>query len=181
MKKLFFAVPFSFLLLNSCTAPGGSSAEANSTAQKNLAAVHMIDSAFLTGNPAAVDSVVAPDFLDHTDHGDVRGRDSLKKMISTMGDYVKDMKMEKIRDLADSDYVFEWNRYTGNSTGAMGMPPGPINMHAIEINKFKDGKVVEHWSYGDGKEMMEMMQKMQAAGKGMGQMMNNMDTAKTKK
>ena len=28
---------------------------------------------------------------------------------------------------------------------------------SIEVSKFKDGKVVEHWSYVDANEMMQMM------------------------
>jgi hypothetical protein len=33
-------------------------------------------------------------------------------------------------------------------------------MQAIEVSKYKDGKVVEHWTFVDPKEMMEMMMNM---------------------
>lgn len=68
-----------------------------------------------------------------------------------------DMKMEIIKQLADDDYVFSWQRYTGTSDGSMGMPKGPYNMTAIEVVKCKDGKAVEHWGFMEPRELMKMM------------------------
>ena len=84
----------------------------------------------------------------------------------------KDMKMEKIRDAADGDYVYSWMTYSGTSDGNMGMPKGPYKMSVIELSKFKDGKAVEHWSFMDMRDMAKMMP--QPA-------MNKMDTSKMKK
>jgi hypothetical protein len=73
----------------------------------------------------------------------------------------KDMKMETVHELGDDQYVFSWMHFTGTSTGGM-MPPGPYDMHAIEVSKFRDGKVVEHWEFDDPAEMMKMMSQMPA-------------------
>lgn len=132
----------------------------NSMTEKNLAASHVVDKAFETGDPGGIDSVVSGDFVDHRDRGDVKGRDSLKAMITSMHKDFPDMKMEHIKELADDEYVFSLNRYTGTSNGEMGMPKGPYDMKAIEVVKFKDGKGVEHWSFMESADMMKMMASM---------------------
>nr|MBA2561720.1 ester cyclase [Chitinophagaceae bacterium] len=148
----------------------------NAQEQKNLAASDVISKAFQTGDVAGIDSVVSDDFIDHTDRGDMKGRDSLKAMVKFIHSNFKDMKSEKIRDVADGDYVYSWMRYTGTSDGSMGMPKGPYDMSAIELAKFKDGKAVEHWSFMDMQDMMKMMPQQPNMNN-----MNNMDTTKMKK
>ena len=137
--------------------------EESSAAKKNLEASHVVANAFETGDISMIDSVVASDFVDHTDRGDTN-RDSLKAMILTWKADSKDAKNEVIKEVADDDYVFSWMRFTGTSSGTMGMPAGPYNMTAIEVVRFKDGKAVEHWSFVDPQEMMKMMAPQPAAG-----------------
>ena len=124
--------------------------------KKNIEASHVISKAFGSGDTSGIDAVVASDFVDHTDRGDM-GRDSLKAMIAMMHTMNKDMKMETIKEMADDDYVFSWMRYTGTSDGSMGMPKGPYDMKAIEVVKFKDGLAIEHWGFMEPREMMKMM------------------------
>jgi len=116
----------------------------------------VVSDAFITGDISKIDSVVASDFIDHTDKGDM-GRDSLKAMITMMYKLTKDQKMETLKDLADDDHVFSWVRYTGTSDGSLGMPAGPYDMTAIEVIKFKEGKAIEHWAFMEPREMMKMM------------------------
>ena len=116
--------------------------------------------------------MIADDFVDHTDRGDKTGSDSLKAMVNFVRANFKDMKFDKVRDVADGDYVYSWVNYSGTSDGSMGMPKGPYKMGTIELSKFKDGKAVEHWSFVDMQDMMKMMP--QPA-------MNSMDTTKMKK
>jgi predicted SnoaL-like aldol condensation-catalyzing enzyme len=171
MKKIFFAAFAVLLIFTSCKDTAydkGSDAK-----QKNLAAADAISKAFTTGNVNAIDSFVSDDFMDHSDRGDVKGKDSLKAMVKFTHENMKDMKQEMIHELADDDYVFTWMRWTGSSNGAGGMPGGPYDFHAMEMSKFKNGKAVEHWTYVDAKEMMKMMQQP-----AMDKM--KMDSAKTK-
>jgi len=144
---------------NDRTTVAGEATE-NSQPQKNLEACHVVNRAFETGDVSGIDSVVASDFVDHSEMGDT-GRDSLKAMITKMHTNMKDMKMEIKKELADSEYVFSWMNFTGTSDGSMGMPKGPYNMNTIEIERFKDGKIAEHWGYVDMREMMKMMGQMQ--------------------
>lgn len=154
MRSILFSAVAGILMLLSCNDASntGSSGEQS----KNLEAARAIANAFGTGNTAAIDSFVADDFVDHTDRGDKKGKDSLKAMIQFIRSNFTDMKMETMSEVADKEYVFQWMRYTGNSNGA-GMPPGPYDMKAIEVTKFRDGKAVEHWAYMDMQEMMKWM------------------------
>lgn len=144
--------------------------------QKNLAASNTISRAFETGDVSGIDSVVADDFVDHTDMGDKTGKDSLKAMVNMVHTNFKDMKTENIRDVADGDYVYSWKRYSGTSDGSMGMAKGPYEMSMIELGKFKDGKAVEHWSFIEMRDMMKMMGPQPNMNN-----MNKMDTSKMTK
>lgn len=131
--------------------------EQSSLAKKNLDATHVVTRAFETGETNMIDSVVASDFVDHTDRGD-HNRDSLKAMITAWKADSKDAKTEIIKELADDEYVFSWLRFTGTSGGTIpGMPAGPYNMTSIEVVRFKDGKAVEHWGFMEPREMMKFM------------------------
>jgi predicted SnoaL-like aldol condensation-catalyzing enzyme len=124
--------------------------------QKNLEAAHVVNKAFATGDISEIDSVVAADFVDHSDRGDV-GRDSLKTMIKMVHKQYPDMKSEIVKEMADDDYAFLLMRTTGTSNGEMGMPKGPYEMNAIEVLKFKNGKITEHWSYMELRDVMKML------------------------
>ena len=158
-KILFAAVAGLFCIFTACNDEKTGSADNGNTAaeQKNLAASQTISKAFGSGDVNSIDSVVADDFLDHTDRGDKTGRDSLKSMIKWVKENFKDQKVETVREVADGDYVWSWMRYTGTSNGMMGMPNGPYDMQAIELAKFKDGKAIEHWSFMETQDMMAMM------------------------
>ena len=172
MKKICVSA---FALLFICISCNNDAGKNNGQKQKNMAASDAISKAFETGNTNAIDSFIADDFIDHTDRGDFKGKDSLKAMVKFVHENMKDMKTEKLHELADDDYVFSWMRWTGTSNGAGGMPNGPYDMHAMEVSKFKDGKAVEHWTYMDMKEMMKMMPQPAMND------MNKMDTGKMKK
>lgn len=175
MKKIFLAA-FTGLLCFciSCNSKTESTVVNKYTEQeqKNIAASDLIMKAFQTGDVSGIDSVLSDDYIDHTDRGDIKGRDSLKAMVKFVHANFKDMKTEKVRDVADGDFVYSWMRYTGTSDGTMGMPKGPYDIEAIEAAKYKDGKAVEHWSFMDAQDMMKMMQPAN---------MNNMDTSTKKK
>lgn len=130
----------------------------DSTQAKNIAAFETVTSAFDSGDPSGIDSVVADDYVDHTDRGEVKGKDSLKAMIVMMHKSFADMKTETLNTATSGDYVYGWMRYKGTSDGSMGMPPGPYIMTGIELVKFNnDNKAVEHWAFMDIQDMMKMM------------------------
>jgi predicted SnoaL-like aldol condensation-catalyzing enzyme len=162
MKKILFVASAGlFCLFTSCNSSTTPAATAetkdNSKAQKNLDASHAVNKAFETGDVGPVDSVIADDFVDHTDKGDVKGKDSLKAMIVMSHKDSKNMKMEVVKELADDDYVFALMHFSGTSDGTMMPTKGPYDMHSMEVIKFRDGKATEHWEYMNPADMMKMM------------------------
>jgi predicted SnoaL-like aldol condensation-catalyzing enzyme len=160
MNKIFFIAFAGMLCIcsscNTATTTVGDTGK-DSTAQKNLAAFDVVSNAFQTGDASKIDSVVADDFVDHTDKGDVKGKDSLKAMIAMMHNNFKNMKTETKNEAAGGDYVYGWMHYSGTSDGTMGMPKGPFDMTSIELVKFNNGKAVEHWAFMQPQDMMKMM------------------------
>jgi predicted SnoaL-like aldol condensation-catalyzing enzyme len=161
MKQFFLLAAGAFIIFSCNHLSSAVSGNGSSQQETNLQAARTINNAFQTGDVSKVDSVVSPDFIDHTERGDVKGTDRLKAMIKMVHDNFKDMKMETMSQVADSNnQVFEQMHFTGTGDGKM-MPAGPFDMHAVEITKYKDGKAVEHWEYDEIGEMMKMMAKMQ--------------------
>ena len=156
MKKLFLIsslAAISFLV--ACSNGGGQSKEE----KKNIEASQAVSKAFETGDTSGIDKVVASDFVDHNERGDM-GRDSLKSMISMAKSSA--MKMETVKEATSGDYVFTWMKISGTSDGTMGMKPGPFTMSAIQVARCKDGKIVEHWGFMEDREIGKMMEMMQS-------------------
>ncbi|MEO6221446.1 MAG: ester cyclase [Ginsengibacter sp.] len=177
MKQIFFAAFAGLLCICTSCNPGADSTtdtKTTSDEEKNVAAFETVTKAFQTGDISGIDSTVADDFLDHTDKGDVKGKDSLKAMITHMHASFPDMKTTSKNTASNGDYVYGWMSYSGTSDGSMGMPNGPYDMSAIELVKFSDGKAVEHWSFMQPADMMKMMGAPPAP-------MEKMDTSKMKK
>ncbi|MFT3936709.1 MAG: ester cyclase [Chitinophagaceae bacterium] len=167
MKTIQLAYVCFALLLLSCggdstkstvTAEMPSASGLSPAAQRNLDIMHVIDKAFATGDVSAVDSVVADNFVDHTDKGDMN-RDSLKAMIKMWHNTDKTMKMETTKEVADDNYAFAMTHISGTGDGVM-MPAGPYDMHSVEVVRFSNGKAVEHWGYMEMGEVTKMMAAM---------------------
>lgn len=170
MKKItiaaFAALMITFSACESKTEMGTSDSGYTASEQKNIDAFRAVNKAFETGETSSLDSIVASDFVDHTDQGDKKGIDSVKSMVTHMHAMMSNMKMKEVNVTANGDYVYGWMQYAGNSDGSMGMPPGPFDMQSVEVVKFNnENKAVEHWGFLESQDVMEMMQKM---GPGMG-------------
>jgi ketosteroid isomerase-like protein len=158
MKQLLFiiltAAVFSVIACNSGsnTSVTGKTDDAG---QNNLLAANAINKAIETGDVSGLGDYIASDAVDHSgDHGEVKGLDSIKAELSSVHKLAtNDFKIEVIRELADSEYVFQWQRVTGTAADAkMGVPAGSkFDQTFVDISKFKNGKATDHW------EFMKMM------------------------
>ena len=134
-KMLLFilaALLFVFNACNNATEVSAESTSMNAAAEKNLASFNMIADAFSTGDTSKIDSLVSPEFVDHTERGNL-GRDSLKATIAMVQKMMPGMKSEPIKQLADSEYVFALRRYSGPDGLPMGMAPGPYAFNTMEV------------------------------------------------
>lgn len=156
-KDLFLATALAGMLFLSCNPDAGGLSAA---AKKNLDAMHGIQQCFDTKDFSKLGDYVTEDAVDHAgDGGDLKGLANMKAEFEKMSANNENAKTEIIKELADDDYVMSWLRFTGTLKNAqMGMKAGErYDMKAIELAKFKDGKVTEHWTFLEPAEMMKMM------------------------
>ncbi len=151
MKSFLFLVTIA--ACNFCIScnSGGMSA----TAKKNIEVNDAIMKAYEAGDFSKMGDYIAADAVDHgSDHGDVKGLDSIVADMKRYHAMMPDMKQVITRTVADDEYVFTWSKMSGTMGGKQ------IDMTGVDVTKFKDGKAVEHWLYSDPNEMMKMMQAM---------------------
>jgi len=160
MKKLFFTGLIVSLFVSSCTNTKKEEVKTSATTEKNLEAVRGINKAIETGDVSKLGDYIAEDGVDHAGmKGDIVGLDSIKTELAKIHTMATGMKMQIIKELADSEYVFQWMKISGTTaTPDMGIPVGtPFEMNAIQVSKFRDGKAVEHWEFMLPAEMMKMI------------------------
>jgi predicted SnoaL-like aldol condensation-catalyzing enzyme len=181
MKKLLNSTAFLlFCFLVSCQQSGSNTTTANSDqANKNKQASIAVYRAFETGNVNNLDSFIDKDIVDHSgENGEMKGIDSMKKMITDMHTHMNDIKIESIANATDGDYNFDLNRMTGTTNSPyMGFPANyKFDMMGVDVVKVKNGKAVEHWGYADPNQVVKMMQAMGS----MPGSQNKMDSSKHK-
>jgi predicted SnoaL-like aldol condensation-catalyzing enzyme len=169
MKKILSGLSVAMCFLISCnnspsTTPAGNSASQNDV---NIANNSRVYKAIETGDVSSIDTLIASDAIDHDGpHGtEIKGRDSIVKMLGDMHKEIKDLKMDVISSAANGDYIFTLVHVTGtNADSSMGMPGKSFDQKVVDVVKMKDNKMVEHWGFTDdaqiSKEMMEMHDKM---------------------
>jgi len=157
MKKLVFATMFAAV----CCCSYGQKSSMSSTAQKNLAASRAVAKMFESGDFSRVGDYIAADAVDHGGmSGDVKGLDNIKASFAQMTGMMTDMKSEMVQELAEDEYTFQWMKQSSTmKVDAMGMKAGTKNsLDAIEVSRFSNGKIVEHWSFINAADAMKMMQ-----------------------
>jgi predicted ester cyclase len=116
----------------------------------------LIDEGFTGGDPGVVDELMAPDCVEHQ-RGNRSGADGTKEVIRTLHRWMSDFSLT-IEDVAVSgDVVWSRNRARGVNTGSvMGNPPTgkAVEVDVIDIVRFEDGKIVEHWGIADQMGLM---------------------------
>jgi len=159
MRKTFFTSMIGLFFFSACNNEPKVAGSTDETSKRNIEVAHIINEAFRTGDASKIDSVVSPEYIDHTDRGDMKGVDSLKAGIKWIHENMKDMKMELRKQWADNEYVSSWMRFTGiNNTAMPGFAAGPYDWNTIELTRYKDGKLVEHWGFMEIQSVMKMMQ-----------------------
>ncbi len=149
--------------ITACNSSGDKSASSTSgsTGDKNIATVHAVNDAIMSGDVGKLDQYIASDGVDHAgEHGDIKGLDSIKANLKRFHDEYKDMKLESLQDASGGDYVFSLTRFTGTNTMAsMGAPAGTnFDMTSVQVIKFgSDGKATDHWEYLTMADAMKMM------------------------
>ena len=103
------------------------------------------------GDEAVLEAFIAPDLVEHQ-RGNPSGLEGAKAVSRTLHRWMTDFSLT-VEDIAVSgDTVWTRNRARGINTGAvMGFGPTgqPVEADVIDIGRFQDGLMVEHWGIAD--------------------------------
>jgi len=122
-----------------------------SVAENVAAARRVIDEGFSEGNLAVCDELFSPDVVEHQ-RGLRPGIDGVKDTIRTLRSWFSDFELTIVDLVASDDTVWIRNRATGVNTGEVFGQPATgrsIDITVVDIMRFADGRVVEHWGVPD--------------------------------
>jgi steroid delta-isomerase-like uncharacterized protein len=124
----------------------------------------LIVEGFNKGYLNKLDELFASDFKEHQNGVEPSTLEGLKTMIRELRSVLPDLNVT-IEDItADGDKV--WARLVGRGThrgNFMGVPPTgkAVTVDIIDVCRFEEGKIVEHWGVPDRLGMMEQLGTMQ--------------------
>lgn len=132
-----------------------------STEENKVIFQRVMEEAFSQGNVVALDELMRPDFIEHeAGPGQGRGLEGVKTIVTMMHTAFPDLHAT-IEDMtAEGDKTWARVTFRGTNTGAfMGMPltGKRVTFEAIDICRYADGKMVEHWGIIDRLGMMEQL------------------------
>ena len=122
-----------------------------STEQNIAATRRLIDEGFTGGNLAICDELISPDALEHQ-RGSKAGIEGTKDTIRTLRSWFSDFELTIVDLIASDNQVWIRCRATGVNTGnVMGRPATgrSFDITVIDVARFADGKLVEHWGVPD--------------------------------
>src|SRR5687767_5876032 len=122
MKKIvFFAAAGLLCFLWSCN----EAKEDTTKTSKPPMSARVVYDAIESGDVSKLDSFLAKDIVDHSEMGDIVGRDSVKAVLADLHNHFSDLKLEIISEASDGEYGFTLHTFKGVCTDStMGMPAG---------------------------------------------------------
>jgi steroid delta-isomerase-like uncharacterized protein len=128
--------------------------------RNTLALLQLVEAGFNSNDIDALDGVISPDVVTHTYDPSVVDRESLKQAFRDVRTAFPDAEAA-IEEIAWSgDVIFRRWRVTGTHRGTFrGVSPTGrrLDVTGVDIERFEDGLVVEHWSYTDGLEILRQL------------------------
>jgi predicted ester cyclase len=120
----------------------------------------LIEEGFSKGDVTAFDKYSSPNFVEHQYGFSPPGVEGVKKAIESLHRAFPDFSMVIEEMAVMEDKV--WGRMTARGTqkGQFGpMPPTgkKIEITVIDIMRFKEGKLIEHWGVPDRLAAMEQL------------------------
>lgn len=117
--------------------------------------------ALTEGNLAAIDDIVAEDFIEHEEiPTDADGRDGLREMFEELHAAFSDFAMTIEDMVAEGDKVFVRATMQGIQRAEfLGIPSQgkPMLVPVADVLRFEGGRIVEHWGLMDTGQMMQQL------------------------
>ena len=130
-----------------------------STEDNAQAARRLLNAAFSFGDFAVIDEIAAPDCIEHQDGAHATGPEAVRRSAAGLRASFPDLELRVDDIAADRDMVWVRVRARGTDTGGVaGRPPsgGNIEADVIDVMRFRDGKMVEHWGVADRLGMLRL-------------------------
>jgi steroid delta-isomerase-like uncharacterized protein len=116
---------------------------------------HTFMDAFNNGNLDALDTICAPNMVDHSTaaaSGQPNDLEGFKKRVNGHRVGIPDLRFSIMIMIIEGDLVaFQWEMSGTNTGPYMGRPASgnPIRIIGMNMERLENGKIVEHWSYPD--------------------------------
>lgn len=116
---------------------------------------------FGEGNFDIIDELIAEEYVGHNPSGeDIHGPEEFKEFVEMYRTEFPDLEVTTEDLFAEGNKTVQRNRFTGTHEGElMGIPPTgeTVEVEAMGISRWEDGKGVEHWSQVDMMGLMEQL------------------------
>jgi steroid delta-isomerase-like uncharacterized protein len=121
-----------------------------------------IEQGWQRGDPAVVDALHAPDFVDHDPAGRSPGNDGFKQGISELYRAFPDLSAridDLVVDEASSSVAVRWSAVGTHQGAYLGAPPSGrrVRFTGIEIVRLRDGRIAERWGQWDGMDLLKQL------------------------
>ena len=120
----------------------------------------VIDRIFVHQEDAAIDELIAPDFVPHTFGRMPPGREGLRAGMQRAGAGVSDARFDIQDEIAEGDRVAVRVTTSARHTGQfMGIDPTGerYSIDEIHIFRIRDGQVIEHWHEFDKLALLQQL------------------------
>jgi predicted ester cyclase len=131
-----------------------------STETNVATARRLLEQGFGEGDLTIVDECVSPQFVEHQNGAEGSGPGAMKRIIRGLHESFSPLSLEIEDAVAAGDDVWVRAKAHGvNSLPIMGGPPtgGSIDIDVIDVIRFSDGLVVEHWGVADRLGMLQQL------------------------
>jgi predicted ester cyclase len=123
------------------------------------AARRLLDAAFSCGDFTVIDEIAAPDCIEHQEGAEATGPEAVRRTAVRLRTSFPDLELRVDDIAAHRDMVWVRVRARGTDTGGVaGEPPSGRNIEAdvVDVMRFRDGKMVEHWGVADRLGMLRL-------------------------
>lgn len=122
---------------------------------------------FNAGKIELIDELFVSNFVDHDPSNPLPGLDGVRQLVSMYRSAFPDLRLTIEDEITEGDRVV--TRFTGRGTHKgplMGIPPTGkrVTITAIDILRFENGRIAEHWGNQDLLGMMQQLGVIPAPG-----------------
>jgi steroid delta-isomerase-like uncharacterized protein len=132
--------------------------------QNNAIAVQFFDSVWNKGDFSVLDTLIAPDAIDHSTVGGVdkkeAGSASFRAIVSMFRAAMPDIQLTIDDEVYAGDkVVHRWHLVGTDTGGLMGNPPTEktLTFSGITTARFRNGKIVERWANVDELGLLQQL------------------------